>query len=69
MHMGQRVISADNHIVDPKDLYLDRMPAEFRDQRAARDARSRRWRRLELHRRGADANVRARGGGRPGLGR
>src|SRR6187549_112272 len=32
MHMGQRVISADNHIVDPKDLYVERMPAEFRDR-------------------------------------
>ena len=32
MHMGQRVISADNHIVDPKDLYVDRMPAAFRDR-------------------------------------
>jgi len=32
MHMGQRVISADNHIVDPKDLYVERMPAQFRDR-------------------------------------
>ena len=67
MHMGQRVISADNHIVDPKDLYAERMPEEFRD-RAPRVLR------------GPDggdgwsfageapvAHVRARGRGRPGV--
>jgi predicted TIM-barrel fold metal-dependent hydrolase len=27
-----RVVSADNHIVDPKDLYVERMPKEFRDR-------------------------------------
>ena len=28
--MGERVISADNHLIDPKDLYVERMPKEFR---------------------------------------
>jgi len=26
------VISADNHLIDPKDLYVERMPKEFRDR-------------------------------------
>lgn len=29
---GQRVISADNHLIDPKDLYVERLPKEFRDR-------------------------------------
>jgi predicted TIM-barrel fold metal-dependent hydrolase len=28
----QRVISADNHLIDPKDLYVERLPKEFRDR-------------------------------------
>jgi predicted TIM-barrel fold metal-dependent hydrolase len=30
--LNQRVISADNHLIDPKDLYVERMPKEFRDR-------------------------------------
>ena len=29
--MGERIISADNHLIDPRDLYVERMPKEFRD--------------------------------------
>jgi len=30
--MDYRVISADNHIIDPRDLYVEHLPAEFRDR-------------------------------------
>ena len=30
--MTRRVISADNHLIDPKDLYVERMPKQFRDR-------------------------------------
>src|SRR5262249_49341954 len=35
-----RVISADNHLIDPRDLYAERMPKQFRD-RAPRVLRGR----------------------------
>jgi predicted TIM-barrel fold metal-dependent hydrolase len=28
----ERVVSADNHLIDPKDLYVERLPKEFRDR-------------------------------------
>src|SRR5262245_31213658 len=36
--MEYKVISADNHILEPRDLFVTRMPKEFRD-RAPRVAR------------------------------
>jgi predicted TIM-barrel fold metal-dependent hydrolase len=30
--MDYRVISADNHIIDPRDLYVERMPARYRER-------------------------------------
>lgn len=30
--MDYRLISADNHIIDPRDLYVERMPVEYRDR-------------------------------------
>jgi predicted TIM-barrel fold metal-dependent hydrolase len=30
--MSELVISADNHLIDPKDLYVERMPKEFRER-------------------------------------
>jgi predicted TIM-barrel fold metal-dependent hydrolase len=30
--VSRRVISADNHLIDPRDLYVRRMPKEFRDR-------------------------------------
>jgi hypothetical protein len=30
--MTQRVISADNHLSEPRELYAERLPAEYRDQ-------------------------------------
>ncbi len=30
--MEYKVISADDHIVEPRDLFVTRMPLEFRDQ-------------------------------------
>ncbi len=30
--MDFKVVSADNHIIEPRDLFLDRMPARFRDK-------------------------------------
>jgi predicted TIM-barrel fold metal-dependent hydrolase len=29
---GTRVISADNHIIDPRDLYVERLPPAYRDR-------------------------------------
>jgi len=33
--MEYKVISADNHIVEPRDLFITRMPAEYRERMAA----------------------------------
>ena len=30
--MQYRVISADNHIIEPRNLFIDRVPARYRDQ-------------------------------------
>ena len=30
--MEYRVISADNHILEPRDLFVTRLPAEWRDR-------------------------------------
>ena len=30
--MEYHVISADNHIIDPRDLYVERLPAAYRDR-------------------------------------
>ena len=30
--MEYKVISADNHILEPRDLFLTRLPKEFRDR-------------------------------------
>jgi predicted TIM-barrel fold metal-dependent hydrolase len=38
--VSDRVISADNHLIDPKDLYVERLPRQFRE-RAPRVLRGR----------------------------
>ncbi len=32
MSVNYKVISADNHIIDPRDLYVDRLPAKYRER-------------------------------------
>jgi len=30
--MDYKVISADNHILEPRNLFVERLPAQFRDR-------------------------------------
>ena len=51
--MRYRVISADNHILEPPNLFIDRVPSKYRDPGPAPGARQRWRRRLEPGRLGS----------------
>ena len=41
--MEYSVISADNHLMEPKDLFVERLPSAFRDRAPRVMRRRRRW--------------------------